>query len=58
MERFIKEYANYKIKDINNNQIMIKEVKNEKIDKINKVLRLRKNGLITIDETIKIILEV
>jgi hypothetical protein len=56
MERFIKEYASHKIKDITNNELMKKELKNDTIDKINKVLKLRVRGLITIDETIKVIL--
>lgn len=57
MERFIKEYANYKINDYKNNELMKKEYKEKAIDKINKILRLKENGLITIDETIKTILE-
>ena len=57
MERFIKEYANYKMKDIESNGLIVKEIKNKKIDRINKSLKLKENGLITIDEAIKTILE-
>ena len=57
MERFIKEYANYKKNNYNNNKLMQQELKNNAIDRINKALKLKENGLITIDEVIKIILE-
>lgn len=56
-ERFIKEYANYKIKDINSNELIQKELKTVKIDKINSAIKYRKNGIITADEAIKMILE-
>ena len=56
MERFIKEYANYQIKNYEQNTLMQQKYKDEKISKINKALAMRKNGFITIDETIKIIL--
>ena len=56
MERFIKEYATYQIKNYKENTLMQQEFKDEKIAKITKVLKLRENGLITVDETMKIIL--
>ena len=56
MERFIKEYAAYQIKNYKENTLMQQEFKDEKIAKITKALKLRENGLITIDETIKTIL--
>jgi len=56
MERFIKEYAAYQIRNYKENTLMQQEFKDEKIAKITKVLKLRENGLITVDETIKTIL--
>lgn len=58
MERFIKEYSNYKIKTINNNESMQMEFKIEKIEKIYHILKMREKGLITIDEVMKIISEI
>lgn len=57
MERFIKEYANYRKNDITKNELMKKEYKINSIDTINKVLKLKDKGLITTNEAIKIILE-
>jgi hypothetical protein len=57
MERFIKEYANAKIKATKQCELMQKEYKKQIIQKINKALKLRDAELITIDETIKTILE-
>ena len=60
-ERFIREYANHKIRILND---MIKnfpqrEILNkEDIRKIEKVVELRSHGLITVDEAIMIIAEV
>lgn len=56
MERFIKEYANYKKGSIKNSDLMKEEYKNNIITKIDKVLAAREKGLITIDETIRYIL--
>ena len=56
-ERFITEYANSKIEQIRNNELMQFEFKTEKISKIDRATRLRSRGLITADEAIKIILE-
>ena len=55
MKRFIKEYANYKLKDINSNELMQQEIREEKIAEINKVIKYRKSGLITIDEVMNAI---
>jgi hypothetical protein len=57
MERFIKEYANHKKNDCNHNELMTKECKDKTINTIDKALKLRDKELITISETIKIILE-
>jgi len=57
MERFITEYAKYKKNYYRNNNLMKNEYKDESIDKIDKVLKLRERGLITINETMKIITE-
>ena len=55
MKRFISEYAKYKIKHYENNELMNVEIKTEKINQINKALNLVKKGFITIDEAIKVI---
>jgi len=57
MRRFITEYANYKIHDYKSNELMQDRYKTEKIDKINKALRFADRGMITVDETIKLINE-
>lgn len=57
MERYIKEYANARIKETNANELMQDQYKQRTIEKINKALKLRDAELITIDETIKTILE-
>jgi len=57
MERYIKEYASAKIKKVNANELMQDEFKKQTIEKINKALKQKEIGLITIDETIKTILE-
>lgn len=57
MERYIKEYANAKIKRIKSNILMQKPLKETAINQINNALKIRERGLITIDETIKVILE-
>ena len=56
MERFIKEYANYQMKNYKQNTLMQQKYKDEKISKINKALVMREKGFITVDETIKVIL--
>lgn len=57
VERYIKEYANDCKRKIEENNLMESNVKNKAIAKINKAVKLRDKGLITADETIKIILE-
>ena len=57
VERYIKEYANACKKAIKSNIQMETDVKNHIIEIINKAIKLRDRGLITADETIKIILE-
>lgn len=54
MERYIKEYANARIKDVKTNKLMHK---NLIVKKIEKVLELRTAGLITANEAIRAILE-
>ena len=55
MERFISEYAKYKINSYENNKLMGADVKTELISNIYKALDLSKKGYISVDETIKII---
>ena len=53
VERFLKEYANYKTKSIkDNNEIFIDDKKMALIQ-INKVLFLREKGMLTVEESIK-----
>lgn len=55
MERFIKEYANYKKKNlINENKLYGTDI-NENLSKIERTLKVRDRDLITIDETMKIL---
>lgn len=57
IKRFVTEYANYRKSDIKNNNLMQKAFKDESINRIDQALKLNKRGLITSNETIKIILE-
>ena len=50
--RFLREYISYKAKEINNNPFWTDERKAEAIEKNQKILRLWKRGLLTIDETL------
>ena len=52
VKRFIKEYANYKINIISNNDLMIQEIKERKLEDIEKYIEALKRGIITIDECI------
>ena len=56
VEKFIKDYAKARIKEIMFDTYLLKEVKDDAIRKIDKALLLRERGLITRDETISIIL--
>jgi len=55
-ERFIKEYAKYKIEGLKHNTLMQTELRDKAIARINKVIAYREKGLITSDEAIKAIL--
>ena len=48
--RFMKEYASYTKKSIFNSDLMMDEIKQNAIVKIDKALQLTEKGLITIDE--------
>ena len=52
VKRFVKEYANYKINIILNNDLMIQEIKEEKLQDIKKYIKVLERGLITVDECI------
>ena len=54
--RFMKEYANYTKKSILNSELMNDEIKQKAIKNIDRALHLTENGLITIDEGMKLIL--
>lgn len=56
-ERYIKEYANACIREIEGNDLMKSNVKNKAIEKIDKAVKLRDRGVIAADEAIKTILE-
>ena len=58
MKRFIKEYASYKLKDINSNELMQKKFKDEKIAEINKIVMYKKRGIVSIDEAMNLISKV
>ena len=55
MKRFIKEYANYKIKDYTENNLMNQDIREMLITKINNVVRQEEKGLITVDEAMGLI---
>lgn len=57
VERFIKEYANYKKNFICSCELMKTEYKEKALSKIDNVIKAKEKGLITVDETIKLILE-
>lgn len=56
MERFIKEYTRYKKLQILHCELMEKEKKTDALKNIDKALKAREKGLITVDETIKCIM--
>lgn len=64
MERFITEYANYKKRNIQNNNLMGSVLEMDGIHMsngtkalniIDKALKLKKSGLITVEETMQMI---
>jgi len=55
VERFIKEYANYKKKSINSNELIKEEYKQKALTRIDNILKAKGRGLITVDETILLI---
>ena len=55
MERYIKEYANAKIKSWNENELMRSDIREKYIVIVNNVLRQRERGLITVDEALMLI---
>ena len=58
MERFVKEYASYLKKEIKSNDLMQEKYKIEKLEKIEKILRMRSRNLISANEAIKTLNEV
>lgn len=52
IKRFVKEYANYKINIILNNDLMKQEIKEEKLQDIKKYIKVLERGLTTVDECI------
>ena len=50
MERFVKEYYNYIVNDLNHDTFMGHEKIHEKKQKIDKLMRLRERGLISSNE--------
>lgn len=52
IKRFVKEYANYKINIISNNDLMRRETKEEKLQDIKKYIKTLERGLITVDECV------
>ena len=57
VERFITEYANSRKRNIIANDLMRENFKADAIAKIDGAVRARERGLITVDETIRLILE-
>ena len=50
VERFIKEYANYKKKSIDSNELMKEEYKQKALTRIDNTLKAKERGMITVDE--------
>lgn len=55
VEKFIKDYAKVKVKEIMNDPYLLKEVKETAVIKIDRALLFRERGLITRDEVMSII---
>ena len=58
MKRFIKEYANYKIKKIENEPMMAARYTRDRIFKIKSYVEHYEKGRITVDETMELIARV
>lgn len=52
IKRFVKEYANYKINTILNNDLMVQEIKEKKLQDIENYIKVLQRGIITVDECI------
>lgn len=50
VKRFVLEYKNHKTRQLKENQLMRKDVKAQRIEDMEKFVKLLKNGLITTDE--------
>lgn len=55
MERFIREYANYQKENVSN-ILVNEEHRKEAVRRIDRAVKEREKGLVTVDETIKMIL--
>lgn len=55
MPRFVKEYANYKIDWIKNNEYMNPGIKTEILKRIGNTVEMLKKGMITIDECMRLL---
>lgn len=51
--RFVREYASWKRKQIRGYALMKEEHKAEKLQAVDRILKLSKRGLITVDEAMK-----
>ena len=51
--RFMKEYANYNIRTIKQNDLIKDSLKSEAIERINKSVALYEKGRMTVDETMR-----
>ena len=56
MERFLKEYAASQKNAIRYNELMKKEIKSAALERIDGALNLRERGFITVNETVKLLL--
>ena len=57
LERFIKEYASFQKMAITSNELMQDKYKEKAIINIDNALKAKERGLLTVDETIKSILQ-
>ena len=55
IEKLITGYANAKTQEIQNNELMRAEAKEEKIERIERVLQMKERGSLTTDEAMEAI---
>lgn len=57
-KRFVREYASYKIENMEQNEFISREIVESTRHNVEKIMRLYNNGFITHDEAIRMLWEV